>query len=114
MNPGALIHDGRWVVNTWQGPFPKLDSATDGFAGPAVVGSYPADASGLRDILGNVWEWCAGRLEDAGGDQRSSRRPVRGGSFLCAHAERIEDLVSARLELEPDVSMPNVGFRCVK
>lgn len=48
---------GHWLANTWQGIFPLRDSASDGYAGIAPVGCYPALASGLYDMIGNVWEW---------------------------------------------------------
>mgnify|MGYP003342430714 CR=1 FL=1 len=31
---------GRWMANTWQGRFPGLDTAEDGFAGIAPVGHF--------------------------------------------------------------------------
>ncbi|MFM7885851.1 MAG: formylglycine-generating enzyme family protein, partial [Pseudanabaena sp.] len=86
------------------------------------VGSFPANAWGLHDMHGNVWEWCEddwhGDYEDApndgsawliDSDNRSQvRRLLRGGSWgddpeNCRSACRIND---AR-----DLIISFVGFR---
>ncbi|MSO97497.1 MAG: formylglycine-generating enzyme family protein [Rhodospirillaceae bacterium] len=70
----------------------EATNCRDGFAEAAPVGSFPANAFGLHDMLGNVWEWnedCSPKLYAAKPDDGSAyqheklcdMRSVRGGSW---------------------------------
>ena len=122
-------------ANTWQGEFPNRNTAEDGFVLAAPVGRFPANGFGLRDMAGNVWEWCSDRYRpDAyalqaqraqGGAVENPQGPdaepgalevfvVRGGSFLCNDAYCASYRPSARMRETADTATQHIGFRCVK
>src|SRR5690606_20239559 len=52
-----LATNGRFVANVYQGSFPNNNLAEDGFKGSAPVKTFPPNAYGLYDMIGNAWEW---------------------------------------------------------
>ena len=118
-------------ANTWQGTFPRSNSAEDGYDGTAPVGSFPANGYGLFDMTGNVWEWtqdwyavghdplAAGsdpivNSEAATGDPRDpgvAKHVIKGGSFLCSETYCSRYRPAAREAQSPDTGTSHIGFR---
>ena len=117
-----LCPGGRHRCNIWQGRFPDYDTAEDGYAGTAPVDALPPNGYGLRNVVGNVWEFCqdhfsaehpvADVLEDPRGPDGGTDRVMRGGSYLCHASYCNRYRVAARSHNTPDSSTGNMGFRC--
>jgi sulfatase modifying factor 1 len=115
-DPIELSH--RYLLNAWQGTFPLLNTAADGYRTTSPVGAFGAAPSGLTDMAGNVWEWTSSWYVPYGAPDRESadgqgERVSRGGSFLCSPQFCQGYRASARNHTTPDTSLENIGFRCV-
>lgn len=129
------VNSGAQKANAWQGHFPDQNTALDGFAWTAPVGTFEPNEFGLFDMSGNVWEWCSDwyradeyakwakdTLTNPIGPDRpwdprdpyGQKRVQRGGSFLCNEEYCSSYRVSARMPGSNDTGMPHVGFRVVK
>ena len=116
-----LEPEGRHMANVWQGRFPGLDRAEDGFAGTSPVASFPANGYGLFDVIGNVWEWCEDWFDPGYHSNTSDtdplcsaptgQRALRGGSFLCHASYCARYRSAARSCNRPDATASNIGFR---
>ena len=100
--------DGQWRANSWQGPFPAIDTGDDGFAGLAPTGCYEANDFGLFDMTGNVWEWTSSPFS-----ADPTTGTIRGGSYLCAPNYCARFRPAARQAQEWDFSASHIGFRTV-
>jgi formylglycine-generating enzyme len=125
---------GRAMANTWEGTFPHSNARAGRNPYTTPVRSYPPDAHGLFDMIGNVWEWtataftahpadpdpadgcCGGAVAahspDAT-DGTAERRAIKGGSHLCAANYCRRYRPAARLAQPVDTTTSHVGFRCV-
>jgi sulfatase modifying factor 1 len=119
-----LTPDGRHLCNVWQGEFPVLDLAEDGYAGTCPVDAFPPNGYGLYSMTGNAWEWCndwfdpqyhitATRTNPLG-PLTGVAKVIKGGSYLCHRSYCNRYRVAARTSNTPDSATTNMSFRCVR
>ena len=91
------------------------------------MGSYaPQTATGLHDLIGNVWEWVSdwwyepeasahdAVLRDPAGPSAGDEKLKKGGSFLCHKSYCFRYRSAARHKNSPDSASSNNGMRCVR
>ena len=85
------------------------------------VGQFPANAWGLHDMHGNVWEWTASEYDEGygGAELRGVSDPdlggprvLRGGSWLGG--PQVAAVGRSRLGIVPRCRDGSVGFRLAR
>jgi formylglycine-generating enzyme required for sulfatase activity len=93
----------------------------DGYPFTAPVGSFAANAFGLHDLIGNVWEWtedcfygdyATAKLDGAARSEAGcSSRAVRGGDWFSTEASLRP---AARAKANFDAHHDDIGFRVAR
>jgi sulfatase modifying factor 1 len=116
---------GALMANTWQGRFPYRNDGALGWVGTSPVGTFPPNAYGLVDMIGNVWEWTTTRFSAHHVVQQQNAccppptepdpavsQTLKGGSHLCAPEYCHRYRPAARSPQSQDSSTTHIGFRC--
>jgi sulfatase modifying factor 1 len=118
-----LTPEGRFLCNVWQGEFPDVNTAADGYAATCPVDAFPPNGHGLYSVTGNTWEWCldfwradfsAVASRDPRGPADGTARVMKGGSFMCHASYCNRYRPAARTRNTPDSAASNIGFRCTR
>lgn len=127
---GNELHpDGEHLANLWQGEFPHTNTVEDGYKGTAPADAFFVNDYGVRQMTGNVWEWCLNPsripltsftdktaqdfLEELT-DHEVENKATRGGSFLCHGSYCTRYRVAARNGNSAESASSNIGFRYVR
>ena len=99
--------------NIWNGANHLKNTREDGFLLTSPVRTFPPNAWGLYDVIGNVFEYCEGH--PAWMDRKDMERKIcgRGGSWWCSAGScNFYNLLDMGRMFRTG-SLPNQGFRIV-
>lgn len=98
-----------------------IEGYDDGYVNTSPVGAFAANAYGLYDMAGNVWQWCAdwydvgyyahSPADNPTGPANGSARVLRGGCWFSSGPR--PQRVAVRRPEGPSFRSDGFGFRCV-
>ena len=102
--------------------FKAVEALDDGYLLHAPVGTFPANAFGLHEVCGNVWEWCrdwfasykegvnksSGDAERVVDKLKQHQRTIRGGGFSYHF---LNARSTHRTYRHPDAPTGSIGIR---
>jgi sulfatase modifying factor 1 len=100
-------------ANVWNGESHLHNTREDGWVYTSPVRSFPPNAWGLYDVIGNVFEYCADLPPNLLAENPESLISGRGGSWWCSAGTcnffNLEDIG----RMYRHGSLANQGFRIV-
>ncbi len=105
-------------VEAWRDGGCRMQHPVDGNAAMRDATRKAPNAWGIKDMLGNVWEWCQdrmapypqGEVQDPAGPDAGQCRVVRGGSW---YSDAAECRPACRWRFEQGFRFWTIGFRVV-
>ena len=106
-----LAPGGAMLANYWQGLFPFANQLLDGYERTSPVRTYQANAYGLYDMIGNVWEWTSDWYASAprlAGARAATKKPSCCATPTRQYRPRERDSV------DPDTPDNAIGRKVLK
>ena len=120
------LPNGKYGLNFWQGADHHRNDLLDGHLYTSPVTTFPPNAWGIYDPVGNVWQWVndwyaadtfqkdVHGVTDPQGPSTGWAKVARGGSWWCSAGTCAGYGLYGRGKSQPDAPYPNNGFRCVR